>query len=221
MPDHPLIQRLTGEFGFPHLTTAEDRDAYVAEPGVHVLFIPGDPARNLETADVAVILPELRQAFQGAFDCAVIDDAIEADTREAAGVYKTPSLIFYREGVQIGALPKVRDWSDYMARITQILAARTEPQTETADRAKEPPTMPSDFRIPLSASAPAPSRPPPRGRNSATWPCPRIWPPSCPITPEVDDPEAVAPALKLLRDVTAACAEVANGGSRSGSTCAT
>jgi hydrogenase-1 operon protein HyaE len=133
MPDHPLIQRLTGEFGFPHLTTAEDRDAYVAEPGIHVLFIPGDPVRNLETTDVAVILPELRQAFQGAFDCAVIDDAIEADTREAAGVYKTPSLIFYREGVQIGALPKVRDWSDYMARIAQILAARTEPQSETAD----------------------------------------------------------------------------------------
>jgi hydrogenase-1 operon protein HyaE len=133
MPDHPLIQRLTGEFGFPHLTTRRRPRRLCRRARVHVLFIPGDPARNLETTDVAVILPELRQALQGAFDCAVIDDAIEADTREAAGVYKTPSLIFYREGVQIGALPKVRDWSDYMARIAQILAARTEPQTETAD----------------------------------------------------------------------------------------
>jgi hydrogenase-1 operon protein HyaE len=131
MSDHPLIDRLTGEFGFPVLTTAEARDAYLASPGTHVLFVPGDPVRNLETTDVAVILPELQQAFQGAFDCAVVADAIEAQTREMAGVYKTPSLIFYRDGQQIGALPKVRDWSDYMTRIAQILTARTE--TEALD----------------------------------------------------------------------------------------
>jgi hydrogenase-1 operon protein HyaE len=127
MPDHPLIDRLTAEFGFANLTTEAARDAYIGGAGVHVLFIPGDPARNLETTDVAVILPELRQAFQGAFDCAVVADAIETATREMAGVYKTPSLVFYRAGEQIGALPKVRDWSDYMARIAQILAARPEP----------------------------------------------------------------------------------------------
>jgi hypothetical protein len=109
--------------------------------------------------------PELQQAFQGAFDCAVVADAIEADTREMAGVYKTPSLIFYRDGQQIGALPKVRDWSDYMARIAQILAARTEPETArrlsqgARDHAQRfPPSRPS-------ASAPAPSPQPPMGRN--------------------------------------------------------
>ena len=123
MANHPLIDRLTSELGWQRLTNVASRDAYIAGPGVHVLFIPGDPKRNLETADVAVILPELRQAFQNAFDCAVVDDCIETDTREAAGVYKTPSLIFYRDGVQIGALPKVRDWADYMARITHILSA--------------------------------------------------------------------------------------------------
>ncbi|MCU4654188.1 hydrogenase accessory protein [Roseibacterium sp. SDUM158016] len=127
MASHPLIDRLTTEFGFPRLMTEEARDAYIGAPGVHVLFIPGDPVRNLETTDVAVILPELMQAFQNAFDCAVVDDAIEAATREMAAVYKTPSLIFYRAGIQIGALPRVRDWADYMARIAQILAARTEP----------------------------------------------------------------------------------------------
>ncbi|MGP1358741.1 hydrogenase accessory protein [Roseicyclus sp.] len=127
MTSHPLIDRLTSEFGFPRLATEADRDAFIGAPGVHVLFIPGDPVRNLETTDVAVILPELRQAFQQAFDCAVVDDAIEAATREAVAVYKTPSLIFFRDGMQIGALPRVRDWSDYMARIAQILAARTQP----------------------------------------------------------------------------------------------
>jgi hydrogenase-1 operon protein HyaE len=133
MAAHPLIDRLTQEFGFPRLETAEARDAFTGAPGVHVLFVPGDPVRNLETTDVAVILPELRIAFQHAFDCAVVDDAIEADTREAAGVYKTPSLIFYRDGQKIDALPKVRDWSDYMTRIAQILAMPAKAPAEPAE----------------------------------------------------------------------------------------
>ena len=127
MADHPLFDRLTTEFGYPRLRTEAERDAFVNAPGVHVLFIPGDPVRNLESTDVAVILPELRQAFQNAFDCALVDDAIETATREMAGVFKTPSLIFYRDGRKIDALPRVRDWSDYVTRTTQILAARPEP----------------------------------------------------------------------------------------------
>jgi hydrogenase-1 operon protein HyaE len=129
MPAHPLIHRLTREFGFPRLTTAEARATFVSAPGTHCLFIPGDPARDRETTDLAVILPELYLAFQKTFDCAVIDDAIETETRDAVAVHKTPSLIFFREGLQIGALPIVRDRTDLMARIAQILAARTASET--------------------------------------------------------------------------------------------
>ena len=120
---HPLIDRLTRDLGWPHLASLADAAALAASPGTHVVFVPGDPVRNLESADVAVILPELRQAFQGRFDCAVADAAIEDALHEATGVLKTPSLIFYREGRVIGAIPKVRDWSDYVTRIPQILAA--------------------------------------------------------------------------------------------------
>lgn len=119
---HPLIDRLTTELGWPRLDTKEAAQAFIEAPGAHCLFVPGDPKRNLESADVAVILPELRMTFQGAFDCAVVADAIEVDVREAAGVLKTPSLIFYREGHCLGGVPKVRDWDDYMARIPHILA---------------------------------------------------------------------------------------------------
>jgi hypothetical protein len=158
--------------------------------------------------------PSCARRFQGAFDCAVVDDAIEADTREMAGVYKTPSLIFYRDGQQIGALPKVRDWSDYMARIAQILAARTEPEAPTPETEGDRDHAQRFPPSPLSASAPAPSRQPPRGRNSATWPCPRTWPSTCPTRRRSMTPRPSAPALTLLRDVTAACAEAENGGSR-------
>lgn len=119
---HPLIDRLTTELGWPHLTSDDALAEFTAQPGAHAVFIPGDAARNLETADVAVILPELRMAFQGLFDCAVAGDEIEAALRNDSGVLKTPSILFYREGRFLAGIPKVRDWDDYMARIPQILA---------------------------------------------------------------------------------------------------
>ena len=119
---HPLIERLTGEMGWPSLANHSDLAEFTGRDGVHVLFVPGDPGRNLETGDVAVILPELKLAFQGRFDCAVVDDAIETSVREKTGVLKTPSLIFYRDGQLLGGIPRVRDWDEYMTRIAQILA---------------------------------------------------------------------------------------------------
>ncbi|MEQ9257665.1 MAG: hydrogenase accessory protein [Roseovarius sp.] len=119
---HPLIDRLTTELGWPRLEDEAALAAFTGRPGVHVLFVPGDPRRNLETTDAAVILPELVQAFQGRFDCAVVDDAIETRLRNDTGVLKTPSLIFYRDGALLGGIPRVRDWDDYLARISHMLA---------------------------------------------------------------------------------------------------
>lgn len=129
---HPLISRLSTEFGWPSFDDMGSLEAWASQPGVHVAFVPGDPVRNLETADVAVILPELKQAFQGRFDCAVVGTALEEAVRNHTKVFKTPSLIFWREGQVIGAIPKVRDWDDYMARVAHILTAR-EFVLDTAD----------------------------------------------------------------------------------------
>ena len=122
MQNHPLVARLISEFGYPELRTMAEVVSFSETPGVHVVFVPGDAQRNLETPDVAVILPELHQAFQGKFDCAVAADSVEAELRENTGIFKTPSLIFFREGACIGGIPKVRDWSDYVERITHLLA---------------------------------------------------------------------------------------------------
>lgn len=122
--DHPLIRRLEHEMGWPRLANLSDLAEYLGRSGVHCLFVPGDPVRNLETADAAVILPELHMTFQRAFDCALVDDPIEAKVREGNNVLKTPAFIFFREGEMIGAIPKVRDWDDYLIRIQQILAKK-------------------------------------------------------------------------------------------------
>lgn len=118
---HPLVARLTAELGYPLLQTMEELQAFTKAEGAHCLFVPGDAARNLETPDAAVVLPELRMVFQGAFDCAVVGQAIEAELREASRVLKTPSFIFFRAGALLGGVEKIRDWDDYLARITHIL----------------------------------------------------------------------------------------------------
>ncbi|WP_339109207.1 hydrogenase accessory protein [Thioclava sp. GXIMD4216] len=118
---HPLVQRLSNEFSYPRLATLEAVADFTAQEGVHCLFVPGDSKRNLETPDAAVVLPELRMAFQNLFDCAVIDDAIEAELRQQTRALKTPGFLFYRDGVYLGAIEKIRDWDDYIARTSHIL----------------------------------------------------------------------------------------------------
>ena len=118
---HPLIDRLSEDLGWPLLATEDAVQGFVDRPGVHALFVPGDWQRNLETADVAVILPELHTAFQGRFDCAVVADAMEDAVKKSTGVFKTPSVILYREGQCLGGIAKVRDWDDYVTRIARFL----------------------------------------------------------------------------------------------------
>lgn len=124
---HPLVDRLTDELGWAHLRDMTGAEAFVSGAGPHVIFVPGDAQRNLETADVAVILPELRMTFQNRFDCAVAGDEIEARLREETGVLKTPGLLFYRDGRFVGGIAKVRDWDDYMARVSYLLSREPEP----------------------------------------------------------------------------------------------
>ena len=121
---HPLVDRLVTEFSYPHLTDTAALDGFVQAAGAHCVFLPGEVGRNLETPDVAVVLPELVMVFQRAFDCAVAQGPAEEAVKEAIGIHKTPSLVFFRDGKPLGAIPRVRDWDDYMARVPAILAGK-------------------------------------------------------------------------------------------------
>lgn len=121
---HPLLDRLVSDLGWTAIDDDASFDAYTTQPGEHAVLIPGDPAKNLETLDAAVILPELAQAFQNRFDMAVVT-ALDYDrpARTKVDVWPTPSLIFFRDGRQIGDIAKIRDWDDYIARTRAILDA--------------------------------------------------------------------------------------------------
>jgi len=118
---HPLMLRLSQEFGWPVLADRAELEQWLAEGGVRCLFAPGEIDKNLETADACVILPELRTAFQNAFDCAVAAPGLDNEIRQETKAYKAPGFLFFRDGSFVDAISKIRDWDDYVNRISAIL----------------------------------------------------------------------------------------------------
>ena len=77
------------------------------------LFFTGDPAKKLETADLAVILREISRTREGAVRLAVVD---RKDERALMGEYDVrtlPSAVFVAGRRRLETIPKVKDWAVY------------------------------------------------------------------------------------------------------------
>jgi hydrogenase-1 operon protein HyaE len=133
---HPLIDRLLDELKYPEITLA-NHDAFVAEPGMNVLFFPGDPKTVRDATDVAVVLPELVRAFDNQLRPGVIADFPEAgrELQKHYGFKAYPALVFVRTGEYVGALTRIQNWADYLQDIGELLVA--------------PPRRPPGFSIPV------------------------------------------------------------------------
>jgi hydrogenase-1 operon protein HyaE len=88
---------------------------------VAVLLSAGDPARFPEAIDVAVVLPELVDAFQGRLRGAVIAHGAESELGQRFGVRVQPTLIFVAKGETLGLIAKIQDWSIYIDRISKLI----------------------------------------------------------------------------------------------------
>ena len=92
-----------------------------AAGAVAVLLFAGDPVRWPEAADVAVVLPELIEAFQGRLQGAVIASQAELALAPRFNVQVYPSLVLCRDGKVMDVIPKIKDWSVYIDRVTALL----------------------------------------------------------------------------------------------------
>lgn len=117
---HPLVARLFSEHGLPRLDAAAD---LATVDGPALVFLPGYAKAHAETADVAIILPELLAAFGGRLGAAVAGPALETALRAELGGIALPALVMVRHGRPTGAVSRVRDWSDYLERIAALLDA--------------------------------------------------------------------------------------------------
>jgi hydrogenase-1 operon protein HyaE len=110
--------------GLPEVD-AGNVDAFLAAAdgagAVAVLLSAGDPVRWPEAIDVAIVLPELIDAFQGRLRGAVIARRAESELGQRFGVRVQPTLIFCSQGETLGLIGKIQDWPVYIDRISKLL----------------------------------------------------------------------------------------------------
>ena len=121
-PIHPLIARLIDEFGYPQLD-AGNLETWNAAPGDAVLFCAGDPVQYPECLDVAVVLPEILRAFPGRFRAGIAASELEPAMQARFGFNRWPTLVFLRGGAYVGVISGIQDWTVYLGRINELLAA--------------------------------------------------------------------------------------------------
>ena len=123
----PVLNAMIARHGFAVVDEATV-DVFAATNDLVALFFPGDWQRLGESNDVAVILPELAQAFQGAFRPAVVGAASERKLQARYRFNAFPALVFLRRGEYLGVIKRVLDWDDYLYEIAGILMREpTEP----------------------------------------------------------------------------------------------
>lgn len=112
---------------------AADVDRFLADADaartLSGLLFAGDRTRWPEAADVAVVFPELVEAFQGKLQGGVIAPEAEAELATCFGVNVYPSLVFCRGGEVVEIIPKIKDWSVYVTRIAALLSGGAKPAT--------------------------------------------------------------------------------------------
>ncbi|MHB1581582.1 MAG: hypothetical protein ACYCQM_14110 [Acidithiobacillus sp.] len=113
------LQRLVEHYGFLCITQETVDD--FANNGTVVLFFAGDPVRYPETNDVAVILPELAAMFSGRFRTAIVAAEAEKSLQARYGVTVWPTLVFLRQGANLGTISRMRDWSEYLREVALLL----------------------------------------------------------------------------------------------------
>ena len=123
---HPLIDRLVSELGYPEISLA-NHDEFVAASGMNVLFFPGDPKTVKDATDLAVVLPELMNAFAGTLNAGVVTDTFGdgIKLKRLYGFTHYPSLVFVRDGGYVGTISRIRGWQEYLTTINGFFVAET------------------------------------------------------------------------------------------------
>lgn len=122
---HPLIDRLLDVTGGREVRP-DDVEAFEQEDGDAVLFFGGDPVRFPEALDVAVVLPELLAALGSSGSTGTRVGVVPGDVEDALArryaVQRWPSIVFLRDGGDLGTLSGMQDWDVYLREAAELRA---------------------------------------------------------------------------------------------------
>ena len=119
---HPLIAQLFTRHGFAEVTR-ENFAAWIKRPGRTLLLFLEDPARYKETLDIAVIVPQLAQAFAGRFAVGVLLPEAAREIAVRYGFRRWPAFVLLADGNYVGAVDGLRDWNEYRTEVARLLDA--------------------------------------------------------------------------------------------------
>ena len=117
-----LFEKLLARPGFDKLD-AGNLEEVKQQSGHLMLFCTGEPQQRPESLDLAVILPELHQAFAAQFRVGVVASDIEETVQQCYGIQQWPCLVLLRDGEYVGSIPRLRDWAEYLQEIGALLEA--------------------------------------------------------------------------------------------------
>ncbi|WP_298282163.1 hydrogenase [Acidocella sp.] len=115
----PGLRRLLQMTGVNALTETT-LEAFLAG-GLAALLFTGNAARYPEIEDLAVVMPELMKEFPGAFRIGVIDPDAERKLAARFKITVRPTLVFVKGGEVVLALPRMRDWAEYVREIAPLV----------------------------------------------------------------------------------------------------
>jgi len=119
---HPLIAQLFTRHGFAEVTR-ENFAAWTQRTGRTLLLFLEDPARYKETLDIAVIVPQLAQAFAGRFAVGVLLPEAAREIAVRYGFRRWPAFVLLADGNYVGAVDGLRDWNEYRTEVARLLDA--------------------------------------------------------------------------------------------------
>jgi len=119
---HPLLAQLLSRHGYENLSV-ESIDAFLQPAGHALLMFTEDPLRVRETLDLAVIVPQLANAFPNRFRVGVLLPAAARELQPRYGVRRWPAFVVLRDGAYVGAVEGLRNWDEYLSELGRLLEA--------------------------------------------------------------------------------------------------
>lgn len=131
-----LLQSIIARHQYP-VVREEEWVEFSASHDHVMLLIAGDAVRLAESDDLAVIFPELVKVFGASLTPAIADQPSERLFQRRFRFAAFPALVLTRGGAYLGAISRVRDWSDYLREIPEILSRQ--PSEPPPFKLPEPP----------------------------------------------------------------------------------
>ena len=115
----PIIDAMLNRHSMP-VVNKDSVDEFLQQNALAVLFFAEDPMKYPETADVAMVLPELVREFPGLAP-ALVDFDDQHALQKNFDFTAWPALAFFRDGAYRGAITRIQNWQDYLVQIDELL----------------------------------------------------------------------------------------------------